>query len=152
MKAAPILLDLVVPRTKVCLGPFVFDPLTQLLGRPLREVLEPICAAPPTERHTALGTHDVFRVAVPPGDSVSVSFGTLGELGLGNQDGLLVIAAPSAAALLLRPQLQHKLVKDEVVPRRGSLVEVTRLTCKLARGDRLSVTMGRAGELGVEVA
>ena len=124
----------------------------ELLRRPLREVLEPICAARPTERSTALGTHDVFRVAVPPGDSVSVSFGTLGELGLGNHDGLLVITTPSAAALLLRPQLQHKLVKDEVVSRRGSLVDVSRLTCKLARGDRLSVTMGRAGELRVEVA
>lgn len=152
MTAAPILLDLVVPRTKVSLGAFVFDPVAQLLGRPLREILEPICAAPPTERNTNLGIHDVFRISVPPRDSVSVSFGTLGELGLGNQDGLLVITVPSAAALLLRPQLQHKLVKDEVVPKRGSLVEVSRLTCKLTRGDRVGIPLGRAGELGVEVA
>ena len=105
MNAAPILLDLVVPRTKVNLGPFSFDPLEQLLGRPLREVLEPHYAAPPTTRETATGIHDVFRVSVAQGDSVSVSFGVLGELGLGNQGGLLVIKTPSAAALVLRPQL-----------------------------------------------
>ena len=152
MSAAPILLDLVVPRTKVNLGMFSFDPVAQLLGRPLRDVLEPHCAAPPTTRETAIGPHDVFRVSVAPGDGVSVSFGALGELGLGNQGGLLVITTPSAAALVLRPQLQHRLVHEDRLGRPGAVDEVSRLTCKLARGDRLSVTMGRAGELGVEGA
>ncbi|MCK6522285.1 hypothetical protein L6R49_12685 [Myxococcota bacterium] len=151
MTAAPILLDLVVPRTKVNLGMFSFDPVAQLLGRPLRDVLEPHCAEPPTTRETAIGPHDVFRVSVAPGDGVSVSFGALGELGLGNQGGLLVITTPSAAALVLRPQLQHRLVHEDRQGRPGA-VDVLRLVCRVTRGDRVAIPLGRAGELGVEVA
>ncbi len=145
-----ILLDLVVPVTRIQLGSLVFDPLEQALGRPLSEVLRPVCVGSPTQRETPSGPQDVYRLVVPPGESVSVGLGPVGELGLGNTDGQLVITTPSAGALVLRPQLQHKLVREDRDARVWG--DVVRMTCAVRRGDRVAIPLGRFGELGVEVA
>ena len=59
MTALAILIDLVVPVTRIQLGSIVFDPLEQALGRPLSEVLRPVCVTPKTQRTTDTGPRDV---------------------------------------------------------------------------------------------
>ena len=72
-------IDVSVPVTRVGVGPFSFDPLEQLLGAPLPELLAPVLVGPVTRRPSRAGPAlDVYPLALPDGASLLLPLGPWG--------------------------------------------------------------------------
>ena len=142
---------LTVPVTRFGVGPFSIDPVEQLIGCPLADLLEPLRVGPIERRPSASGTAvEVHPLALPEGEGLAIPLGQFGEVSFANRRGLLELAVPSAWGERLARRLGSALV-------RGPLrVEGTAATvvcwAELSEGMRAVVPLGAWGELAVATA
>lgn len=143
---------LVLPVTRLGIGVFSFDPIEQLVGAPVAELLESLMIGPVERRPSAAGPAvDVYPLALPEGEGMTIPLGSLGELGFANRDGLLELTVPLRAEAWLTGKLGAALVRGP--EQRLSLdgaARVSRVWIRVAPEVRASVPLGTLGEAGVE--
>ena len=88
--------NLTVPTTAVCLGPFAFNGLKALLGVDLADVLAPMMIGPKTQRPVLGGLVDAYPLAIRDGEGegLTVPIKLMGKLGFYNLRSLLVLVVP----------------------------------------------------------
>jgi hypothetical protein len=86
---AAIRVDVTVPVTMLGFGPFAFDALEQMIGTKLADLLAPRMVAPVSVRPSAAGpAAEVYPLALPSGEAVTIPLGAVGEVGVANDGGL----------------------------------------------------------------
>jgi hypothetical protein len=155
--ASALRVNLTVPTTSVRLGPFQFDGLQALVGVPLADLLSPLLRDRVFQRTAETGgVLDVYPLAIPDGEGLSIPVKLLGEVGFRNLKGLLVLVVPAAAAELVRERLGEELATKHAAGPRfvtgagGGLV--AEFAVRLRPGMRKAVPVGTLGEFGVEAA
>src|SRR5262245_46512023 len=99
-------LNLSLPSTRIRLGPLAIDGLEALLGVSLSNIFDPLMPAPRFSRHNAQGAEvDVYPLAIPEGEGLSVPIKRLGEVGFRNYKGYLILILPAGLAEVMREQL-----------------------------------------------
>jgi hypothetical protein len=133
-------------------GPFSFDPVEQMVGAPVADLLAPLVVGTVARRPSASGPAvDVFPLAVPAGEGVIVPLGALGEVAVANDQGLLVITVPAAMASWARDRVGPALVRGpEAALSADGAARVARLWVRLRAGMRASLPLGVLGEIGIE--
>jgi hypothetical protein len=147
-----VCVNLVMPVSRIGFGPFSFDPLEQLIGAPLTEILESLMTGPTFRRPSALGPAvEVFPLALPDGEGAAVPLGAWGELGFRNEAGLLVLTVPLQGGKWVEQRLGDAIVRG---PEHGlSLDRTARVVnywVRLRAGMRASFPLGALGEVGIE--
>lgn len=150
--ARAIRVNVTVPVTRIGFGPFSFDPLEQMIGAKLADLLEPLMVGPVTRRPSEAGAAiEVYPLALPDGEGASIPLGQWGEVGFANHDGLLVLTVPWSMAGWLRQRLGDAIVRG---PEAGLSMDgsarVAEAWVRLRPGMRASVPLGALGECGVE--
>lgn len=149
--------NLTVPSTTVRVGPVAFDALKAVLGVDLGEVLSPLmCAARHQRPLPGGGVLDVFPLAIPEGEGLTVPIRMFGELGFRNMNGFLLLILPAALAEVVQAELAQELV-DEVAagPRFNHGANggyVCEFAVRLIPGMRKAIPLGTVGEIGLEAA
>ena len=144
-------IDLTLPVTRVGWGPFSIDPVEQLIGAPVAEILESLLVAPVHRGTSAAGPVDVYPLALPDGEGASIELGAWGELGVFNDGGLLVLTVPANASAWLSRQLGAAVLQvDEVRGPNGC--RLARLWVRLRAGAAASLPISGIGEIGLRVA
>lgn len=149
--------NLTVPTTTVRIGPVAFDGLKTMLGVDLAEVLGPMMIAPRHQRPTGAGSLlDVYPLAIPEGEGLSVPLRLFGEIGFRNLAGFLILILPPAVAEVVEKQLAAE-IRDKIAagPRfitgaAGGIV--AEFAVRLAPGMRKAIPLGGVGEIGLEAA
>ena len=149
--------NLTVPTTTVRLGPLAFDGLKALLGADLGEILSPMLIG--TKQQRTLpggGVVDVYPLAIPDGEGLSIPIRLLGEFGFRNMAGFLVLILPPAVAEVVREQLAPEIAAKmaagpRFVPGAGGGI-VAEFAVRLVPGMRKAIPLGGVGEIGVEAA
>lgn len=149
--------NLTVPTTTVRLGPLAFDGLKALLGVDLGEVLAPLQVAARHQRPLpAGGMVDVFPLAIPEGEGMTIPLKLFGEVGFRNLGGFLVLILPPAVAELVAQQLAQELAQKMAAGPRfiqgSSGGIVAEFAVRLAPGMRKCIPLGTMGEIGLEAA
>lgn len=146
--------NLTAPTTAVRLGPFSFDGLKALVGMDLADALSPLMIGPKYQRPGAAGVVDVYPLAIPEGEGLSLPVKLMGEVGFYNLRGALVLVVPPAVVDLVRVQLAAELATGAALGPRfttgASGGTVAEFAVRLRPGMRKAVPLGRLGELGVE--
>jgi hypothetical protein len=150
--ARPLRLELSLPCLRLGLGPFSFDPLEQLVGAKISDLLEPLMSGPVTQRRTTAGaTIDLYPLALPDGEGAAVPLGAWGELGFANEQGLLLLTLPALSAPFVVPRLGEALVgRPEPALSLDGRHRVVNLRLQLRPGARASFPLGGWGEVGLE--
>ena len=149
--------NLSLPSTRIRLGPIAIDGVEALLGFSLVQVLDPLMLAPRYTRQNAAGGEvEVYPLAIPDGEGLSVPIKRLGEIGLRNYKSYLILVLPAGLAEVMREQLAEDIAaKRAAGPRpakgtNGGLV--VEFAIALRPGMRKVIPLGQYGELGVEAA
>ena len=145
---------LTLPCLRLGLGPLAFDPVAQLLGVSVADVLASLLEAEPYRRPSATGTAvEVFPLALPAGEGAFVPVGSFGEVGLHNDGGLLAVTVPLGAAGWLRDRAGDLRVRGpKRRPSSDGSAMVAEVWLRLRPGARASVPLGLLGEMGLEAA
>jgi hypothetical protein len=147
--------NLTVPTTNVRVGPFAFDGLKALIGMDLADALAPLMIASRTQRTTARGVVDVYPLAIPPGEGISLQVKFLGELGFRNLRGFLLLIVPPALVNVLTQQLAAEIAAGDAQSRlwdgEGG-AKVCEFAIRLRPGMRKAIPLAGFGEFGVEAA
>ncbi len=143
---------LVLPVTRLGVGIWSFDPIEQLVGAPVADLLEPMMTGPVERRPSAAGPAvDVYPLVLPEGEGMAIPLGQFGELAFANRDGLLELTVPLRAEAWVTGKLGRALVRG---PERGVSLDgaarVSRVWMPVAPGVRASVPLGTFGEIGIE--
>jgi hypothetical protein len=149
-----IRVNLSLPVTRVGFGMFSFDPLEQMIGAPLSEILASLMTGPCYQRASASGAAvDVYPLALPEGEGASVPLGQFGELGFRNERGTLVLTVPASAARWVEQRLGNSVIggPDVGVSTNGT-ARVASYWLRLPAGKKASFPLGALGEVGVEAA
>ena len=151
---AAMRVNLTVPTTTVRLGPIAFDGLKTLLGIDLADVLSSLMIGPKFQRVGGGGIVDVYPLAIPDGEGLSIPIRLFGEIGFYNLHSALVLVVPVAAIDVVTAQLAGEIsVGDAAGPRiRPGLSggTVAEYAVRLKAGMRKAVPLGSFGEFGVE--
>lgn len=151
---AALRVNLTVPTTAVRLGPFAFDGLKALIGMDLADVLSSLMIGPKTQRPVLGGVVDVYPLAIPDGEGLSVPIKLLGEIGFYNLHSVLVLVVPLAALDVVKAQLAAEIAAGDAAGPRvrpgSSGATVAEFAVRLKPGMRKAVPLGTWGELGVE--
>ncbi|MDP2305101.1 MAG: hypothetical protein Q8P18_03660 [Pseudomonadota bacterium] len=146
--------NLTVPTTAVRIGPFSFDGLKALVGMDLAEALAPLMIGPKYQRPGGSGVVDVYPLAIPEGEGLSLPVKLMGELGFYNLSGALVLIVPPAVVDVVTAQLATEIAAGEALGPRftagASGGTVAEFAVRLRAGMRKAVPLGRFGEIGVE--
>ena len=146
--------NLTVPTTAVRLGPFAFDGLKALIGMDLADVLASLMIGPRTQRPVLGGVVDVYPLAIPDGEGLTIPVKLMGEIGFYNLRAMLVLVVPPAVAEVVRAQLAAEIAAGTAAGPRfnegGSGGIVAEFAVKLRPGVRKAVPLGSWGEVGVE--
>ncbi|MCK6527718.1 hypothetical protein L6R50_09190 [Myxococcota bacterium] len=146
--------DLTLPITRMGIGAFSFDPVRALVGAPVADLLAPLLRAPVGRRPSASGVAvEVYPLALPEGEGMSIPLGHLGEVAFRNDAGTLVLSVPVPMAGWAARQLGDAVTAGPV--RREALsgsAAVADFWVRLRPGSRKSLPLGTLGELGVEAA
>lgn len=148
----PIRFNLVLPVTRVGVGLFSFDPLEQWLGRPLEHILQPAMVGPVHQRSSPQGPAvNVYPLAIPSGEGISISLGQFGELGFFAWMGQLRLCVPLTTVGWVQERLAHVIVQGpEVGLSSDQRTHVAYVWLRLLPGMRLGIPVPGLGELGVE--
>ncbi|MCB9746752.1 MAG: hypothetical protein H6740_29535 [Alphaproteobacteria bacterium] len=147
-----IRVNLTLPVTRWGFGPFAFDPVEQLIGCPLTEILESLMVGPVYRRPSAAGPAvEVYPLALPDGEGACIPLGQFGETGFKAERGLLVLTVPWAAQNWVLQRFGDAVVagpEQELSSDRSAWVAAFKV--KLRPGMRASWPLGGFGEVGVE--
>ncbi len=152
--SSAIRVNLTVPVTRIGFGPFSFDPLEQMIGAKLADLLAPLMVGSVTRRPSATGPAvEVYPLALPDGEGASIPLAQWGEVGFYNEGGLLALTVPWGIAGWLRQKLGDAVMRgpEAGVSLDGS-ARVAKAWVRLRPGMRASVPLGALGEAGVEAA
>jgi len=142
---------LTVPVTRFGVGPFSIDPVEQLIGCPLADILEPLRVGPIERRPSASGTAvEVHPLALPEGEGLAIPLGQFGEVGLRNLGGLLELTVPATWGERLARRLGAALVTGPTRVEGTATLAVCLV--RLRPGMRSALPLGALGELGVAAA
>lgn len=148
--------NLTVPTTMVRLGPIQFDGLKALLGVELADVLSSMMIGPKFQRDLGGVVVDVYPLAIPDGEGLSIPVRFAGEVGFYNDRSILVLRVPAAVIDAVAGQLAVELASgDARGPRLRTASDggsVGEFGLRLRPGMRKAVPLGRFGELGLEAA
>ncbi len=149
--------NLSLPSTRIRLGPIAIDGMEALLGVSLVQVLDPLMPAPRFSRiNESGGEVDVYPLAIPDGEGLSVPIKHIGEIGVRNFRSYLILILPPGLAEVMREQLAEEIAaKRAAGPRaaRGSGGGlVVEFAIALRPGMRKVIPLGSYGELGIEAA
>ena len=151
---AAMRVNLTVPTTAVRLGPFAFDGLKALVGVDLAEVLSSLMIAPKFQRPVLGGGVDVYPLAIPDGEGLSIPIKLFGEIGFYNLHSALVLVVPVATIDVVTAQLAAEIAAGDAAGPRvrvGSCGgHVAEYAVRLKPGMRKAVPLGSFGEIGVE--
>lgn len=149
-----IRVDVTLPVLRLGFGPFVVDPLEQLVGARVSDLLEPLMRGPQTQRRTGAGVLvDVYPLALPDGEGAAIPLGNFGELGFFNEHSVLLLTVPALALPFVVPRLDHALLgTPEPALAADGRSRVVNLRVKLEAGAKAAFPLGRFGEIGVEAA
>lgn len=147
-----IRVNLTLPVTRLGFGPFSFDPVEQMIGMPLAELLESLLVGPTYRRPSAAGPAvEVYPLALPPGEGATIPLGHWGEVGFANADGILALTVPLGMAGWLRQRLGGAIVRG---PQEGVSLDgtarVANVWVRLRPGMSASFPLGALGEVGIE--
>ena len=142
---------LTVPVTRFGVGPFTVDPVEQLIGCPLADLLDPLRMGPIERRPSASGTAvEVHPLALPEGEGLAIPLGQFGEIALANVGGLLELTVPAAWGTGLARRLGPALVRGpERARRQEGSSEIARCWVRLRVGMRASLPLGALGDVGI---
>ena len=113
--------NLTAPSTAVKLGPFAFDGLKALVGMDLADALAPLMIGPRFQRPGPNGMVDVYPLAIPDGEGLTIPIKLMGEIGFYNLRSLLVLVVPPAVVDVVRSQLDAEIAAcQELGPRLGA--------------------------------
>lgn len=145
---------LTAPATRITFGPLVVDPLAELLGVSLREVLDSLLEAEPYQRASPRGAAvETFPLALPAGEGIVVPVGPLGEIALENDAGLLALTVPAVMAGWVVAQAAGMVVRGpERQPTADGRVTVALLWLRLRPGARAAIPLGLLGEMAIEAS
>ena len=122
-RAEVIRIDLTMPVTRIGFGVFSFDPLEQVIGAKLADLLVPLMVGPVRRRPSEAGPAvEVYPLALPEGEGASILLGQWGEVGFRNELGMLVLTVPWGMAGWLRQKLGDAIVRG---PEAGMSVDGT---------------------------
>ena len=155
MSARPLRLNLTLPILRIGIGPFTLDPLEQLVGAKVTDLLGALMIGPVGQRRCERSgvNVDVYPLALPDGEGASVPLGHLGELGFFNDTGIVALTVPAATAAWMATRLGDMLVSGpQPVDSVDGRSRVAILRVRLRPGARASFPLGRLGEVGVEAA
>jgi hypothetical protein len=151
---AAMRINLTVPTTAVRVGPFAFDGPKALLGVDLGDLLSSLMIGPKYQRPVLGGIVDVYPLAIPDGEGLTIPIRLFGEIGFYNLRSVLVLVVPVAAIDVVTAQLAAEIaVQDAAGPRLrpgSSGGTVAEYAVRLKAGMRKAVPLGSLGELGVE--
>ena len=148
-------INLTTPATTVRLGPFAFDGLKALMGMELADVLAPMMIGPRVQRAGLNGVVDVYPLAIPDGEGLSIPLKFVGEIGFRNMRSVLVLVIPPALVGVVNAQLAAELANGQAQSRPwtgATGANVTEFALRLRPGMRKAVPLGTLGELGLEAA
>lgn len=156
-KPGTLRFNLTLPSTRIRLGPIVLDGLEALLGVSLTRALDPLMSGPRFSRHNAAGAElDVYPLAIPDGEGLSLPLKHIGEIGIRNHRSYLILILPPGFAELMREQLAEDIAAKRAAgprPARGANGGlVVEFALALRPGMRKVIPLGQYGELGVEAA
>ena len=144
--------DLVLPATKIGFGIFAVDPLEQVIGAPVADILESLMVGPVTQRPSQAGPAvDIYSLALPDGEGLTLPLGRWGELGFFNREKLLVLTVPLPAASWVQRKLGSAIVRgpDHLLSQDGT-ARVARFGLRLQPGMSVAFPLGVLGEIGLE--
>ena len=146
--------NLCMPVTRLGFGPFSFDPVEEMIGAPIADLLESLMTGPTYRRPSEAGPAvDVYPLALPDGEGATIPLGQFGEVGVANEEGLLVLTVPWGMAGWLRRKLGDAVVRG---PEAGLSLDGTARVAKawvrLRPGMRAGIPLGALGEVGVEAS
>lgn len=152
-----ILVNLTLPTTTIRLGPLAFDGLQAFLGAKLDDVLAPLMRTGRFQRSATAGSVvDVYPLAIPEGEGLSIPVRLFGSIGFRNWNGMLVLIVPPAVAEMVLAQLAAEIAAGQAVgPRFGKDASggiIAEFAVRLRPGMRKCVPLGSFGEVGVEAA
>ena len=150
--SAEVRVNLTMPITRFGFGPFSVDPVEQMIGAKLSDLLESLMTGPVYRRPSAAGPAvEVYPLALPDGEGATVPLGQFGEIGFAAERGLLVLTVPWGMASWLRQKFGDALVRG---PQEGLSLDGTARVAtawvRLRPGMRASFALGALGEVGVE--
>ena len=147
--------DLTLPSSVIRLGPVSIDAVKAALGVDLADILSSLMRGPKSQRTSGAGVVDVYPLAIPQGEGISIPVKRLGEIGLRNVQSLLVLIVPAAVAEVVREQLAREIAAKQAAGprfREGAGGYNAEFAIRLKPGMRKAVPLGALGELGVEAA
>ena len=121
-----IRVNLTMPVTRIGFGPFSVDPLQEVIGAPLSEILSSLMVRPVFRRPSEAGPAvEVYALALPDGEGAAVPLGQWGEVGFRNARSLLVLTVPLPMAAgrspaRIRPRSTVRPPMPPVISRRMS--------------------------------
>ena len=145
--------NLTAPSTQVRVGPFQFDGVKALIGMDLADALAPMMIGPRVQRTGPTGTVDVYPLAIPDGEGLSIPIKFVGEVGFRNLSSLLVLIVPPALAEVVAAQFATEIASGDARSRLwtgATGLQVAEFAIRLRPGMRKAVPLGRFGEIGVE--
>jgi len=144
--------NLVLPAAKMGFGPFRFDPIEQAIGAPVTDILESLMTGPVTQRPSAAGPAvDVYPLALPDGEGLTIPLGRWGELGFRNESGLLILTVPLPAATWVQRKLVNSIERGpEHLLSQDRTARVARFWLRLHSGMSAAFPLGVLGEVGLE--
>ena len=150
--AKAIHLRLVLPAARLGFGVFSIDPLAEVIGAPVADILESLMTGPVTQRPSQAGPAvDVYPLALPDGEGLTIPLGRWGELGFRNESGLLVLTVPLPAAQWVQRKLTSSIVRgpDHLLSA-DRTSRVARFWLRLQPGMSAAFPLGMLGEIGLE--
>ena len=149
-----IRLNLTMPVTRLGFGPLSFDPVEQMIGAKLSDLLEPLMTGPVFRRPSDAGPAvEVYPLALPEGEGATIPLGQFGEVGFKNERGVLVLTVPWGMTSWLRQKFGDAVVRGPTEGRSlDGTAKVAVVWVRLRAGMRASIALGAAGEVGVEAA
>ena len=131
-------------------GRFGVDPMTFLLGQPLSEVMEPFMRGPTTRQGKGRQATRTFPVQVAPGLGLVLPIKALGEVGIHNKEGNLVLTVPALVERAVVGMVHPYLVGKRKIDVNGT--PLAELMLEPPKGAALTLPLGPLGKLTIQVA
>lgn len=143
-----ITIDLVAPTPTMSFGPFSIDPIRLLTGASLADILGPLMRGPVTRR----GSQDVYPLALPEGEGLTVPIKGFGALGFRNLRGVFIVIVPAVLAGPLGVELAAAIKRGDAAGPRfdpASQGQTAEFAIRMKKGMRFGIKVG-GFEVGVE--